>query len=353
MKTIETDATGVGLNSTESVSRPGEASSHMESRRQLPRPNKRRAKDHHKNAPPAGLCPSTSQSNGESQAGVSILGENALSTASPDGGLNRFENRSKGAPIREIREHFAQWEAIVRSQTRQTNATLAFVRRAIGYESRMEEKERDRVAALAKKIVGLIEDGKPIPPELQTVAETVRPFVECSMQGGKPFDDQRARVEERMIELADTLPGAAFAKSVRAFGLKALAKIIGMTGDLTNYATPCKVWRRLSLAPFQGKAGSTWRREGGLNAEQWTEFGYSPGKSAIMFTIGDVLIKMNGPEGEYRKLYDSRKAYELAREPDMQPMKAHRRAQRYMVKRLILNLWKAWRDKTKATVGAM
>ena len=45
-------------------------------------------------------------------------------------------------------------------------------------------------------------------------------------------------------------------------------------------------------------------------------------------------------------LYVERKAYELAREVDGKPMTAmhaHNRAKRYVEKRLLRELWKAWR----------
>ena len=66
-----------------------------------------------------------------------------------------------------------------------------------------------------------------------------------------------------------------------------------------------------------------------------------------MWNIGDALIKGNR-DGEYRTIYLERKAYELAREPEMKPIKAHRRAQRVMEKRLLKKLWQAWR---RAAVG--
>ena len=64
-------------------------------------------------------------------------------------------------------------------------------------------------------------------------------------------------------------------------------------------------------------------------------------RSAI-WTIGDSLIKQN--EDGYRAVYDERKQYEKARDPEMSKMYAHRRAQRYMEKRLLRDLWRAWRD---------
>ena len=120
-----------------------------------------------------------------------------------------------------------------------------------------------------------------------------------------------------------------------------MAIIVGEAGDLSNYENPAKLWKRLGLGPYEGKAASTWRKAGGLSAEQWIEVGYSPRRRSAMWTIGDALIK--GNDGAYKQLYDDRKAYEVERDPKMSKMHAHRRAQRYMEKRLVRDLWQAWR----------
>jgi hypothetical protein len=69
-----------------------------------------------------------------------------------------------------------------------------------------------------------------------------------------------------------------------------------------------------------------------------------------MWNIGDALIKGNRA-GKYRTFYLRRKEYELQRDPEMKPIKAHRRAQRYMEKRLLRDLWRAWRRTGVATAA--
>ena len=130
-------------------------------------------------------------------------------------------------------------------------------------------------------------------------------------------------------------------RSTRGFGFLGLAQIIGEAGDLANYANPAKLWRRMGLAPFGGKSPSMWRREGGLTAGDWENIGYSPRRRSVMFVLGDSMIKASGP---YRELYLGRKAQEIAKAPDLPAMAHHRRAQRYMEKRLLLELWKSWGD---------
>ena len=60
----------------------------------------------------------------------------------------------------------------------------------------------------------------------------------------------------------------------------------------------------------------------------------------------DRTHKENDISAEYRQVYLDRKAYELARAPEMSDIHAHKRALRYMMKRYLRNLWVAWRRLT-------
>lgn len=152
----------------------------------------------------------------------------------------------------------------------------------------------------------------------------------------------RKAEEKTLTKLGKALPAWSFVEGVRGCGPLMLAQIIGETGDLSFYANPGKVWKRLGLAPYNGKAPSTWRsgKDGKLTAEEWVEIGYSPARRSLMYNLGDCFIKAGG---EYKALYDERKQYELDRAPEMTKGHAHMRAHRYIVKRFIRELWKAWR----------
>lgn len=156
------------------------------------------------------------------------------------------------------------------------------------------------------------------------------------------IEKQRKEVEKRLLKMAAKLPLAGWCENVRGFGLLSLAAIVGEAGDLSKYANPAKLWKRMGLAVFDGKSQ---RRV--TDAEQAIKQGYSPQRRSVMFMIGDSFIKTGNEE--YRAIYDTRKAYELARAPDMKPIIAHRRAKRYIEKRFLLNLWKAWRATNRAT----
>ena len=147
----------------------------------------------------------------------------------------------------------------------------------------------------------------------------------------KQMRHERLAIEKQMIEIAKESPLAPFVERTRGFGYLGLALILAEAGDLRNYDNPAKLWKRFGLAVFDGKAQ---RR---VTGEAAIEQGFSPKRRAVMFVIGDALVKQGA---EYRQVYLDRKAYEVERNPEIKPIAAHRRAQRFMEKRLLRELWK-------------
>ena len=162
-----------------------------------------------------------------------------------------------------------------------------------------------------------------------------------------PLRAARAEREKALLRLAEGLLAAlpfvrAFLESVRGFGLLGLALIVGEAGDLAGYPNPAKLWKRMGLAV--GEDGRAQRRVA-RNVERALAQGFAPERRAVMWTIGDSLLKGNRG-GEWKQLYDTRKAREkekLGVAADEADMHAHRRAQRYVEKRLLRELWAAWR----------
>ena len=147
---------------------------------------------------------------------------------------------------------------------------------------------------------------------------------------------QRRKENEREArKLAVLLPVWKWAEGVSGFGSLGLAQIVGEAGDLSAYSDKSKLWKRMGLAVIDGQRQ---RRVKGADA---LRHGYSPERRAIMFCIGDSLIKKQGP---YREIYLQRKEYEQAKLPEPEGFKMvwHRRAQRYMEKWLLRDLWREW-----------
>lgn len=159
---------------------------------------------------------------------------------------------------------------------------------------------------------------------------------------------ERKRVEKEMTSLAGQLPVASWVISVRGLGLLGLAQIVGeAAAPLSAYATVAKLWKRFGLAVMPD--GTRQRKV--TDVEAALEHGYSPSRRAVIWAIGDSLLRAQSARGtrlpgEYRKLYDERKEYELPRVQTSKAPKghAHKRASRYVQKRLLRDLWCAWSD---------
>jgi hypothetical protein len=154
------------------------------------------------------------------------------------------------------------------------------------------------------------------------------------------ISEEREAAEKRLAKAAKQLPAFAWVEATRGISAVSFGQIIGECGDLSNYANPAKVWKRMGLAVFDGE-----RQRRVADAELAVKYGYSPRRRSIMYVVGENLIRANNPD--YRAIYDARKAYEIERAPDMKPAHSHNRAKRYIEKRLLRDLWRAWRAATK------
>jgi len=223
---------------------------------------------------------------------------------------------------------------------------------------RAEKILTQQVRAICRRLAGGDKDetamlygavtGKKSHPKELVAAAIVRP-----LQGAREtIRFHRIAVEKLMEADAKKLPIWPRVKATPGFGPLNLACLIGETGDLTNYATHSKLWKRLGLAVINGERQ---RRVPGAAA---IEHGYSPSRRSVMWNVGQCLFKAQSqrvdkstgrilkPAGPYRLGYDVRKELELARVKTR--AHAHNRATRYMEKKLVRNLWRAWRESTPA-----
>lgn len=168
------------------------------------------------------------------------------------------------------------------------------------------------------------------------------------------LETQRKATEKQMEKTAKQLPVYPWVESVRGFGALGFAQIVGESGDLSNYSTVSKLWKRLGLAVI---GGGRQRRVAGIDA---LLHGYSPSRRSVVWNVGDSLFRANGPYSDVcrvRKDYEREKAAERGltvvpaakipaknKEAYMSDGHVHNRAKRYMEKRLIRDLWRAWRD---------
>jgi hypothetical protein len=254
------------------------------------------------------------------------------------------------ATVSKLRAWHRKRRFAMKQQGKLDRALESYVRRQMT-DWRPDMVDEDRKAANAR-VASLIEAARKGKPEAEPIADDV-----AANDGARAyFDTTREAAEGPMETLAKGLPVYPWVKGVRGFGELSLATIVGEAGNLSNYATKSKLWKRMGVAVFDGI------RQGGLKkgaaAEEWIAHGYNRERRSMLWVIGDSIIKQqvrkvkdaDGKDtgerksiGPYGAVYLARKAYELARDPEIKPIAAHRRAQRYMEKRLLRDLWQAWR----------
>lgn len=271
----------------------------------------------------------------------------------PTPGVNGRKSNGKGGDFervaavvpastcRSLQELQRRKVATLKSRLMLDNQLAAIVSTEMGYHAGQDEAERKAHRAKAVELIEAI-DKRNVPTELQVVADRVSGLVTNSLIARDGFDLFLKGIEKEMCVLAAALSTAQWINGIRGVGLKSLATIVGEAGDLSNYANPAKLWKRLGLAPFNGKMPSTWRfgKEGSLTSEQWSELGYSPRRRSVMYVIGECIVKQN--DGAYRARYDEAKTKAAESHPDWSKGRCHNHGMLLATKRLVLDLWKQW-----------
>lgn len=156
------------------------------------------------------------------------------------------------------------------------------------------------------------------------------------------FEVLRKGYEKEMEKAAKALPIYPWVKSVRGLGALGLAQVVAECGDLSNYSNPAKLWKRMGV---------------GLSLEGSSYYeGRSPRRRAILYCIGDCIVKAGG---ELKTLYDERKAFEASKpacrrqfkdggecyDPETNACRKshlHNKAKRFMEKRVLRDMWREW-----------
>lgn len=204
---------------------------------------------------------------------------------------------------------------VLKSRNMMSNRLQALVAGTLGYRAGMQDAERKAVFKQATAVIDGVLGG--------TAEHEFAAIITVTAIGISAFNGEKRNLEKEMVRFAKRLPVAAWveAPAQRGFGLLFLAEVVGEAGDLSGYANPAKLWRRLGCAPwtFNGKTrmGATWRsgKEGKLPASEWEAYGYSPRRRSIAYLIGEGIVKQNGP-GPYRARYLEKKAQAFMTHPE-------------------------------------
>jgi hypothetical protein len=190
-------------------------------------------------------------------------------------------------------------------------------------------------------------------------------FVRTSDLARVPADEMRKQSENAMAKLAVELPVFAWVKTVHGAGDLGLATIVAEAGDLANYPNPAKLWKRLGYAPYDGLAGSTWKRDTwrprALTKEEWIENPFSGQRYALMAQIATWLVNAQWigakktesgegePSGPYGEVYAARRAHTAKMHLDWTKGHSRNDGLRIAMKRFLLDLWLVWSGKEPKT----
>lgn len=200
-----------------------------------------------------------------------------------------------------------QRAALIKFRVMNENRLCAMVAGSLGYSTNLKESERRKLFTQAAAVVKAVAKGKSDHPFAN--------IIKLVMAGVADIDVAIKDIGKQMETAAAKLPVAAWIKQPEQRGLSLgyLGVIIGETGDLSNYANPGKVWRRLGCAPWQfngeTRMGATWKGKK-LPAEEWTKFGYSSRRRSVAWLIGTNMVKQNfldriGFEAEMENVEDA------------------------------------------------
>jgi hypothetical protein len=245
-----------------------------------------------------------------------------------------------------LQEYQTNRKATIKAQNKLKAQARSFVARYLGYHVGMDEKEGKALFAQAKKLV------KKIETEGDTHIASV--FVSALKGARTPLDEYRKAMEKEMENIVTELPICDWWVSHPGMSYGGLAVLIGEIGNLNDYDSLPKIWKRMGVAPQE-----CYRME---KKDGTTAIAKPRQRRSVRYTIGDAVIKNNvtiDPEtkkrtpAKYRSIYLWRKEVESKSHPEWvaagKKMIIHLRAQRYMEKIILRDMWKAWIAAMKAS----
>jgi len=183
-----------------------------------------------------------------------------------------------------------------------------------------------------------------------------------NVKKGVVISETEKTYEKQMIKIGKQLPLHDWYCQYEGCSDIGFCLLMAEIGNLSNYANPAKVWKRMGLSVNGGRADK--------NDTKGQNTGYSKRRRMIAHIISSAIIKKHG---HYREVYDQRKSYEIERDqkgeslayieanrskmitqfqsPDNKKLIKNNqlpksvidlRAQRYMIKKLLCDMWVEW-----------
>lgn len=253
--------------------------------------------------------------------------------------------------VNDIRGHHRRRRYAMKVQQKIDRALESFIRiNATAWTFDADEEAREKFNREVKIIIVAARKGVGLP--------LIVDLVQSTDQGREPFDVMRSAAEKAMERLGWQLPVAPWVETIRGAGLLGLATIIAEAGDLSNYPNPAKLNNRLGFAPYDGAAGSTWKRPTWrprtLTSEEWIAHPFSGQRYALMHQIAVWLVNAQWiaagksdtgegkPNGPYGEVYAKRRAHTAITHPDWTKQHSRMDGLRVAMKQFLIDLWVEW-----------
>lgn len=146
---------------------------------------------------------------------------------------------------------------------------------------------------------------------------------------GVLLDIEKGIIGEMRPEI-ELHPAWPFLERVRGISHCLGGQLLGLIGDIEDFATISKLWRFAVGAPIEGKVEKPTRGE---------KLHYSARLKKTMYVIGTSFLKSNSP---YRTIYNKAKEYYQANR-DWTKLRIHYASLRKMEKIFLAHLWLEWR----------
>lgn len=250
--------------------------------------------------------------------------------------------------IAHIRALYKQRNDIIRAHGNLTRQAISICRHAAGYNTFLPEKERGAAMKRGDRMLADLKAGEE--GAVALVGMSAGYLLNVIEQA--EFDKQKRRIERLMEKSAIGMGADLFIADTKGFSYTMLANIIGEAGDLANYGTVSRLWKRMGLAVIDGK-----RQSKQSDVATAMAHGYNPARRSAMWNIGESILKQHLRNvkdeegnrtdqsiaiGHYGEVYLDHKKRLAVERQDMTKAHIHNRAKRYMEKRLLRDLWLAW-----------
>jgi hypothetical protein len=271
-----------------------------------------------------------------------------------------------------LRNIQAMRTSALRDRNALANRSRAFVRRAMGWRMDLPDAERERINDAAAAVVKSIQNHE---PQTDPLAIRVAPYVVANEAAQGPSQALLDDLEKQMERLAKTLPVyAKFVEPLKGLGALGLAIIVGEAGNLSDSATPSRLWKRAGLAPkpcyamttkdgneahliprarrsaFWTIADSMFRQDNQYTRSIWPYVAKEIEKAKAEGLVVSAGSKQTADNWQSHGV-ERPEVKVKAGTPNRTCGHIQKRARRKAEKDMLLDLWKAWHETDKEADG--